>query len=92
METDGAKKTYPYKKDFSVIYNGRIYSVWAYDRLPDGMRQVGSMRDLRYGQMILYKTELCDAGEYLTEIVRPSIRGVLEDYLKTKRPIYAKIE
>ncbi len=62
-------KKYPYKLDFGVSLNGRILPVWVYDRVPEGMRQVRSLRELWYGRAFLYPSQL-SPGEYLTGYMR----------------------
>lgn len=85
------RKTYPYKKDFCINYNGRSFPVWAYDKVPEGMRRATSMRDFYYGRVFLYRASLCDSGEYLTEIFRSSVKEAVARFLKDGTEIWVKV-
>lgn len=82
-------KTYPYKLPFGVQVFGSSMPVWAYDRVPEGMRQIRSIRELWNGRTYLTASAL-SPGEYITGYMRPAVRPVLEKLLASGQPVYVK--
>ena len=56
--------------------------VWIYDHVPDQVKRVSSISELRYGRPFLYESALIP-GEYHTEYMReeivPSVRWYLDN-------------
>lgn len=69
METDEKIKKYPYKLEIGVWMNGKSNPIWVYDKVPEGMRPITSLRELWYGRAFLYPSQL-SPGEYITDYMR----------------------
>ena len=63
------QKKYPYKLEFGINLNGKSMPCWVYDKVPEGMRPITSLRELWYGRAFLYPSQL-SPGEYLVDYMR----------------------
>ena len=90
------EKSYPYKLDFGVHWPDpsapggyRSLPIWVYDKVPDGMVRVKSLKELWYGRPYLF-TCLLNPGEYMTSYMRDSELEAVKYYLENDIPIYVK--
>lgn len=82
-------KQYPYKLPFGVQVYGKSVPVWVYDSVPEGMKRVTSIAQIRSGQGFLYA---CGStpGEYMTGVMRPQIRRTVEEMIAAGIPVFVK--
>lgn len=85
---ENAKK-YPYKLEFGISLNGRSLPIWVYDKVPEGMRQVRSLRELWYGRAFLYPSQL-SPGEYMTSYMREKDEEAVWSMWKAGLPLYVQ--
>lgn len=80
---------FPFRLEIGVWWNGKSHPIWCYDKVPAGMIQVRSLRELWEGRNFLSECLLGpDKGCYYTGIVRPAVIEALQERLKQGIPIY----
>ena len=82
-------KKFPFRLEIGVWWNGKSHPIWCYDKVPAGMIQARSLRELWEGRNFLSECLLGpDKGCYYTGIVRPAVIEALQERLKQGIPIY----
>ena len=82
-------KKYPFRLEIGVWWNGKSHPIWCYYRVPDGMAQVSSLRELWEGRHFLSECLTGpDKGCYYTGIVRPAVIEALKARLQQGIPVY----
>ena len=82
-------KKFPFRLEIGVWWNGKSHPIWCYDKVPAGMIQARSMRELWEGRNFLSECLLGpDKGCFYTGIVRPAVIKALQERLKQGIPIY----
>ncbi len=82
-------KKYPFRLEIGVWWNGKSHPIWCYDKVPAGMVQAKSLRELWYGRPVLSECLLGpDKGCYYTDIVRESTIEAFKARLQMGIPIY----
>lgn len=85
-------RKYPFRLEIGVWWNGKSNPIWCYDRVPDGMVQVKSLRELWEGRHVLSECLLGpDKGCFYTGIVRPAVIEALKARLQQGIPVYVSI-
>lgn len=95
MNEENGKK-YPYKLEFgvwrpdnSLPEGGRSLPIWVYDKVPEDMVRISSIRELWYWRPFLYASQLFP-GEYLTSYMRDTVVDAVNYMLAHDIPIYVK--
>ena len=82
-------KKFPFKLEIGVWWNGKSHTCWCYDKVPAGMVEVKSLKELWYGRPFLSECLLGpDKGNYYTDIVRETTIEPLKARLRMGIPIY----
>ena len=82
-------KKFPFRLEIGVWWNGKSHPIWCYDKVPAGMIQARSLRELWEGRNFLSECLLGpDKGCFYTGIVRPAVIEALQERLKHGIPIY----
>ena len=82
-------KKFPFRLEIGVWWNGKSHPIWCYDKVPAGMIQARSLRELWEGRNFLSECLLGpDKGCFYTGIVRPAVIESLQERLKQGIPIY----
>ena len=82
-------KKFPFRLEIGVWWNGKSHPIWCYDKVPAGMIQARSLRELWEGRNFLSECLLgTDKGCFYTGIVRPAVIEALQERLKQGIPIY----
>lgn len=82
-------KKFPFRLEIGVWWNGKSHPIWCYDKVPAGMIQARSLRELWEGRNFLSECLLGpDKGCFYTGIVRPAVIEALQERLKQGIPIY----
>ena len=82
-------KKFPFRLEIGVWWNGKSHPIWCYDKVPAGMIQARSLRELWEGRNFLSECLLGpDKGCFYTGIVRPAVMEALQERLKQGIPIY----
>ena len=80
---------FPFRLEIGVWWNGKYHPIWCYDKVPAGMIQARSLRELWEGRNFLSECLLGpDKGCFYTGIVRPAVIEALQERLKQGIPIY----
>ena len=80
---------FPFRLEIGVWWNGKSHPIWCYDKVPAGMIQARSLRELWEGRNFLSECLLGpDKGCFYTGIVRPAVIEALQERLKQGIPIY----
>lgn len=82
-------KKFPYKLETGVWSNGKSHPIWCYDKVPAGMVEAKSVKELWYGRPILTECLLePNKGTYCTDIVRATTINILKERIRQGIPVY----
>lgn len=87
MESEQKNQKYPYKLEIGVWMNGKSYPIWVYDKVPDGMRRITSLRELWYGRAFLYPSQLTP-GIFLVDYMRETCKEAVNSMWNHDIPMY----